>query len=546
VAIETLEVPSFEAKSPNGAAEIAKLEQSILAVKTALAADKSKFEREGETEKAQIFAAHAEILDDSAFGRDAAAAISGGASAAAAWQTVVEAKAEKLRGLKSALMRQRADDLNDLGRRVLFKILGRTPPAQAYSKGTVLVSRELTPSAVAHLDATKIGALVTELGGATSHAAIIARSMGVPYVAGVGDGIKKLGAGVKVIVDGDQGFVHVAPDAATSAQAELDIASRQKDRQARLAQAHRIAETKDGRAVDVGANIGNAKEALDAVAQGSDGVGLLRSEFLFMNRRVAPDEAEQRAELEKIAKALGPRRSLVVRTLDVGGDKPLSYVPMPAEDNPFLGVRGIRLSLRYPELFATQIRAVLAAAAFTKLHIMFPMIAMPEEFKAAKELVLKEAKSLGLDPDHFKLGVMIEVPSAALMADVLAKEVDFFSIGTNDLTQYTLAMDRDHPELAAQADQLEPAVLRLIQMTVQAAHAEKKPVGVCGGIAADTLATPLLVGLDLDELSVPAPAVADVKARVRELNHQRCRALAKEALRAQNAKEVRARLKDFH
>jgi len=202
--------------------------------------------------------------------------------------------------------------------------------------------------------------------------------------------------------------------------------------------------------------------------------------------------------------------------------------------------------LRQPELFATQIRAVLSAAAFTKLHIMFPMIAKPEEFRAAKEAVLKEAKSLGIDPGHFKLGVMIEVPSAALMADVLAKEVDFFSLGTNDLTQYTLAMDRDHPELAAQADQLEPAVLRLIQMTVQAAHAEKKPVGVCGGIAADTLATPLLVGLDLDELSVPAPAVADVKARVRELNHQSCRALAKEALRASNAKEVRALVKDFH
>ena len=546
VTIETLEVPSFEAKSANGAAELAKLQQSILDVKTALSADKSKFERDSEVEKAQIFAAHAEILDDSAFGSEAAAAISGGASAAAAWQSVIEARAEKLKGLNNALMRQRADDLRDIGRKVLFKILGRTPPTQAYSKGTVLVSRELTPSAVAHLDATKIGALVTELGGATSHAAIIARSMGVPYVAGVGEGVKKLGATVRVVVDGDQGFVHVAPDAATFAQAELDIANRRKERQARLSEAHRIAETKDGRAVDVGANIGNAKEALEAVAQGGDGVGLLRSEFLFMNRRVAPDEAEQRAELEKIAKALGPGRSLVVRTLDVGGDKPLSYVPMPAEENPFLGIRGIRLSLRQPELFATQIRAVLSAAAFTKLHIMFPMIAKPEEFRAAKEAVLKEAKSLGIDPGQFKLGVMIEVPSAALMADVLAKEVDFFSIGTNDLTQYTLAMDRDHPELAAQADQLEPAVLRLIQMTVQAAHAQKKPVGVCGGIAADTLATPLLVGLDLDELSVPAPAVADVKARVRELNHQRCRALAKEALRASNAKEVRARLKDFH
>jgi phosphoenolpyruvate-protein phosphotransferase len=545
VTIDTLATPAFEAKSPNSAAELAKLEQSILAVKTTLAADKSKFERAGEVEKAQIFAAHAEILDDSAFEREAAAAISGGASAAAAWQTVVDAKAEKLRSLKSTLMRQRADDLKDIGRRVLFKILGRTPPVQAYSKGTILVSRELTPSSVAHLDATKIGALVTELGGATSHAAIIARSMGVPYVAGVGEGIKKLGASVKVIVDGDQGFVRVAPDAETTAVAERDIVSRRSQRQVRLAEAHRTAKTQDGRTVEVGANIGNAKEAEEAVRLGGDGVGLLRSEFLFMNRRVAPDEDEQRGELEKIARALGTSRSLVVRTLDVGGDKPLSYVPMPAEDNPFLGVRGIRLSLRNPDLFITQIRAVLSATAFTKVQIMFPMIAKLEEFKAAKDIVLREAKNLLVDPKNFKLGVMIEVPSAALMADVLAKEVDFFSLGTNDLTQYTLAMDRDHPELAAEADQLEPAVLRLIQMTVQSAHPAGKPVGICGGIAAETLATPLLVGLDLDELSVPAPAVADVKARIRELNHQKCRALAKDALRANNAKAVRALLKDF-
>lgn len=545
IAIESRPVPAFDAKSSDSAGELAKLERSIAAVQTVLAADRGKFQREGAVEKAQIFAAHAEILEDTALMGDAAAKISGGASAAAAWQEVIEAKAEKLRNLSTALMRQRADDLGDVGYRVLLKILGRTPTPHIFPKGAVLVSRELTPSSVAHLDATRTGALVTELGGATSHAAIIARSMGIPYVASVGEGIKKLRANVKVIVDGDQGFVRVAPDAATSAEAEREIATRQEQRRARVADAQRPAETQDARVVEVGANIGNAREAADAVAQGADGVGLLRSEFLFINRRVAPDEAEQRGEIEKIAKALGPNRSLVVRTLDVGGDKPLSYVPMPPEENPFLGVRGIRLSFRNPELFATQIRAVLSAARFTKLHIMFPMIAKPEEFTAAREIVRKEAEKVNVEATRLRLGVMVEVPSAALMADVLAKDVDFFSLGTNDLTQYTLAMDRDHPELAAQADQLEPAVLRLIQTTVQAAHAEMKPVGVCGGIAAETLATPLLVGLDLDELSVPAPAIADVKARIRTLNHKNCRALTKEALRARSAKEVRALLKDF-
>ena len=264
-----------------------------------------------------------------------------------------------------------------------------------------------------------------------------------------------------------------------------------------------------------------------------------------MNRRLAPTEAEQSAEYSLIGKTLGDKRSLVVRTLDVGGDKPLSYMPVGPEENPFLGVRGLRLSLRYPEIFSTQIRSLLAAAPLTKLCVMFPMVAQLEEFRAAKAAVTAEMHKLGIAPGRVSLGVMIEVPSAALMADAFAQDADFFSIGTNDLTQYTLAMDRGHADLAAKADALDPAVLRLIRMTVQAAHAKKKWVGICGGLAAELVALPLLIGLDVDELSVPAPSIPELKAAVRQLAHQRCRALAERAVGLGSAGAVRKLLEEF-
>ena len=302
-----------------------------------------------------------------------------------------------------------------------------------------------------------------------------------------------------------------------------------------------IAGTLDGVRIEVSANIASLAEAEQALTLGAEGVGLLRSEFLYLERSSAPSHAEQVATYSAIAGVVGTGHNLVVRTLDVGGDKPLAYVPMAHEANPFLGMRGIRLCLERPHLLREQFSAILASADLTRLHIMLPMVTQLSELRMARQLLEEQALALGIKTLP-KLGIMIEVPAAALMADLFAPEVDFFSIGTNDLTQYTLAMDRDHPRLASQADSLHPAVLRLIATTVKAAHAHGKWVGVCGALASETLAVPLLLGLGVDELSVSVPLIPSIKARVRELDFVACQALAQRVLGLESAGQVRAAL----
>jgi phosphoenolpyruvate-protein phosphotransferase len=545
VKVKTFEVPSFPPTSDRPAEEEQQLRRAIQAAQTELGAAKDKFERQNEVEKAQIFAAHNALLSDEALEKDAFASIREGASAAAAWHGIITSHAKKMSALVNPLMRQRADDLKDVGHRVLMKILGMPTDGAAYAKGTVLAGDELTPSDVAHLDPAVIVGLATRHGGSTSHAAIIARSIGVPYVAGLGDAIVRLTTGMSVIVNGEQGSVHLNPDAQVLDKARLEMKRSADLRVEHLVSARKPAVTTDGHKVEIGANIASAKEAAAAVEHGADGVGLLRSEFLFINRRQAPTEPEQQKEFETIGNALGENRTLVVRTLDVGGDKPLPYMPMAPEENPFLGIRGVRLSLRHPDMFAAHIRAILAAAPLTRLSIMFPMVALLAEFRDAKAMVEGEMRKLSIASSRVSIGVMVEVPSAAILADALAAEADFFSIGTNDLTQYALAMDRGHPELASKADALDPAVLRLIQMTVQGAHAKKRWVGICGGLAAEVIALPLLVGLDVDELSVPVPVIPELKAALRAVAYGRCRELAKQALALGSAGAVRALLKDF-
>jgi phosphocarrier protein FPr len=304
------------------------------------------------------------------------------------------------------------------------------------------------------------------------------------------------------------------------------------------------ATTRDGHRVEVAANIGGAGEAHRVVEVGGEGVGLLRTEFLFMDRRVAPDEEEQVRAYLAIARELGPDRILVIRTLDVGGDKPLSYLPIATEANPFLGERGIRLTLNRPELFRAQIRAVLRSSPDGKVAIMFPMVATLSEWRAARALVEQERVALGVAP--IQIGIMVETSAAALIAERFAREADFFSIGTNDLTQYTLAMDRSNPRLASQLDALHPAVLQLIERTVAGAHAHQRWVGVCGALAGDLAAVPVLVGLGVDELSVDLPIVPAVKARVRGLSLEECRVTARSALVAGDGAEVRAIVAERH
>jgi phosphocarrier protein FPr/phosphocarrier protein len=371
--------------------------------------------------------------------------------------------------------------------------------------------------------------------------AIIARSMGIPAVCGIDEAALALPAGARVVIDGTHGLLKVSPEESFVSKVRERVARQAARREAEKASAFAPARTRDGHRVEVAANVRNAKEAREAMAAGAEGVGLLRSEFLFFDREAAPDEEEQAAAYAGVAEAVGRERPAVIRTLDVGGDKPLPYLPIPREANPFLGLRGVRVSLEYPEAFRTQLRAILRAAPLGNVHVMFPMVATLDEVRAAKQILAEEQRAV---PHALKVGIMIEVPSAAVIAEVLAREVDFFSIGTNDLTQYVLAMDRGHPSLARHADALHPAVLRMIAMTVEGAHEHGKWVGVCGGIASDVLAVPILVGLGVDELSVDIPSIAPVKATISRWSMDACAAAATAVLRLRTTGEVRKYLAD--
>ncbi|ALL70563.1 PTS system, glucose-specific IIA component (plasmid) [Paraburkholderia caribensis MBA4] len=492
--------------------------------------------------KAQILDAHLELLDDPDLSDTTITRIGEGKSAGFAWREAFEQQAGALEKVDNPLLRERAGDIRDVGRRVLA-LLADVKQAQIdVPADSILIAEELSPSDTASLDRTRVLGFCTSMGGATSHVAILARSLGIPAICGIDETALQLADGTLVVLDGSRGTLRRDPSAEALNQARERIERQSARREQEKLAASKPAMTADGHRVEVVANIRNAQEARDAVAAGAEGVGLLRSEFLFDNRDTAPSEDEQATEYCAVAQALGAERPLVVRTLDVGGDKPLSYMPLPKEDNPFLGLRGLRVSLDRPDIFRTQLRAILRAADIGNLHVMFPMVTAIEEVLAARKLLLEEA---GDRAKRIKIGVMIEVPAAALIAGPLAREVDFFSIGTNDLTQYTLAMDRGHPKLAKQADALHPAVLRLIGMTVEGAHAHGKWVGVCGGIASDAMAVPVLAGLGVDELSVSIPAVGSIKAQLARLTMPAARDLAAAALRLGTAAEVRALLAQF-
>jgi len=488
--------------------------------------------------KAAIFAAHMELLDDPDFREIADSAMAKGKSAAFAWKRATELHAERLAALRNELLAQRANDVRDVGQRVLLHLTGITQMPPVYPERSVLIAEDLTASDAATMEPGRVVGFATLRGGATSHVAILARSLGIPAVAGIEPRALEVTNGTPVILDGAKGSLRLSPPA--------EEIKRITDRQARLAaqraedMAHALeaATTRDGHRVLVFANIDGLKHAQQVDSLGGEGVGLLRSEFLFMDRASAPSEDEQAQCYSAIVKSVGSDHPVVIRTLDVGGDKPLPYLPIPREDNPFLGERGIRVGLDRPEVLRTQLRAILRASSAGKAAVMFPMIATVQEVRDAKAVLAEEAKSLGVEP--IKCGIMVEVPSVPMLMHSFADEADFFSIGTNDLTQYTLAMDRGHPKLAPKVDALNPAVLRLIAQTIDGAHARHRAVAICGGVAGDPQAVPILVGLDIDELSVSLPAIPTVKAQIRRLTLTSCRELAQRALNCSTAAEVRA------
>jgi phosphocarrier protein FPr len=488
--------------------------------------------------EAEIFEAHLALLDDPEMVKAALDRIEDGDAAARAWHEVTEAQAEELAALQSELLAARAADVRDVARRVLRILSGADEGRPSLpDEPVVLVAKDLSPSDTVSLDLNRVLGFCTAAGGPNSHTAILARALSLPAIVGAGSDVLALSNGIQVILDGASGQLTLEPDA-TALDAAREAKRKQRIRRAAaLEAAGEPAITRDGHRMEIVANIGGVAESRQAAERGAEGVGLLRTEFLFLERSSAPTEDEQFEAYRDIAQAL-EGQPVIVRTLDIGGDKPIPYLPVPYEENPFLGERGIRLCLARPELLRTQLRALLRASEYGFLRVMFPMIADLEELRRAKAVVETIRSELGAPP--IEVGIMIEVPSAALLAEVLAREVDFFSIGTNDLTQYTMAMDRTHPTLAGQADGLHPAVLRLVDSTVRGAHAADRWVGVCGELAADPQAVPILVGLGVDELSVNVPAVPIVKAQVRSLELSKAQELAAQALQCGTAAEVRA------
>ncbi len=494
-------------------------------------------ERAGEGQ-ASIFLAHAEFLDDPDLEQAVESHIETGASAGRAWQQTIEERVAELRLVDDPLIAGRAVDLGDVGSRVLNFLAHRIDEGPLMpTRPVILLAEDLTPSDTAGLDPAFVLGFCTAGGGPTSHSAIIARALGIPAIVGTGPALLNQSEGIEVILDGNRGNLYVAPNPGTLASARKAIKAMDEQRNAEKLRCYEPALMTDGHRVEVVANIGHVEEAAQAVNAGGEGVGLLRTEFLFLDRKLPPSEEEQFIAYRAMAQALS-NLPLIIRTLDIGGDKGAPYLDLPAEDNPFLGVRGIRLCLARPDLFRTQLRAIYRAAEFGLIRIMFPMVSTMEDLEAAKTIAAEvrwETGAIAVD-----IGIMIEVPSAVMMADELAQEVDFFSIGTNDLTQYALAMDRGHPILAKQADGLHPAVLRMIDHTVQAAKAAGKWVGVCGGIAGDPRGAAILTGLGVTELSVSIPSIAAIKAQIRSLSLEKVQTLAHQAVACRTAAEVRS------
>jgi phosphocarrier protein FPr len=490
------------------------------------------------TAEAAIFDVHLEILDDPDLLDNVLLMIDEEQGAAQAWQATIESRAKLVAGLNDPLLAARSADLHDVGYRVLRLLVGADGQGHKLpDHPVVIMAEDLAPSDTAALDKEKVLGFGTAVGGPTAHSAIIARALSLPAVVSAGEAVLDIPEGTMVILNGDTGILTLNPDEAALAKAKAAQEKWLAQRAAAQKMAADPAITQDGHRVEIAANIGGVADAEKAMASGAEGVGLLRTEFLFLERTEPPTEDEQFDVYRGIAEAM-QGLPVIIRTLDIGGDKPLPYIDVPPEANPFLGERGIRLCLNRPELLRQQLRAILRAAEYGQIRIMFPMVSDISEWRAARAMV--EEVRAELNAPAVELGIMIEVPSAALMADAFAPEIDFFSVGTNDLTQYTLAMDRMHPSLAGKSDGLHPAVLRLISMTVKAAHECGKWVGVCGELGADLQAGPILVGLGVDELSVTVPSIATVKANVRSMTLEEAKRLAERALKCSTAAEVRA------
>ncbi len=539
---QTLEVDRHLADDPG--AELEQLERALDRGRQQLAELVVRAREQVAADEASIFDAHAMFLDDpSLLGRVRQKIEANRFNAPAAWKDAFEHYAHQMEAMDDEYLRARAADIRDVGRRVLRILLGKEASHDAsLLEPSIVIARDLAPSDTVQLDKEFVLGFGTAEGGATSHTAILAKALGLPAVVGIGPTLTQVQPGVNLILDGDEGSLWISPDQATQddfrgRQAKAHLVSAEN-----LKHAHAPAVTVDGIQVEIVANVGSLDDSHTALHMGAEGVGLLRTEFLYLERQSAPSEAEQTTAYDAILDVMGDR-PVVVRTLDVGGDKPLPYIGLGEEHNAFLGWRAIRMCLDRPDFFKVQLRALWRASPDHDLRIMFPMIATVDEVRQARAL-LNEARQEVMDAGHriansVQVGIMVEIPSVAILADLMAPEVDFFSVGTNDLTQYTLAADRTNPRVARLGDACHPAVLRQIRDVTLAAHALGKWVGVCGELAGDPSGVPILLGLGLDELSMTPHAIPAAKAQIRRWSAKAAGGLAKKALALNSAQAVR-------
>jgi phosphotransferase system enzyme I (PtsI) len=523
--------------------EINRLEQAIAVARSQITRLRDLAAKRMGEEEAAIFDAHLAFLDDPAFTGEMKTRIRESRKNA---EAVCRDVSEEMKALFSSLddeyMKARADDIRDVSQRLLLLLSGKQPfDPSLLAPGSVVVAEELTPSDTAQFP-EGIAGMVTARGSQTAHAAIMARTLGLPAVLGLGDALQQIKDGDTLLLDGENGTVVIRPTLAEEEAAKKKIAAQTKERAQLLKEAAQDAVTADGKRIDVFANIGSPHDVDAALTHHAEGVGLFRTEFLYLENDHWPTEEEQTVAYTRVLKAFGGK-PVIIRTLDIGGDKDLPYANLPKEENPFLGHRAIRFCLSRPELFKTQLRALLRASVHGNLWILLPMVSTLTEVREAKALISacrRELEREGVPvAEHIPVGVMIEVPAAALIADLLAREVDFMSIGTNDLTQYTLAADRGNEQVSSLYDAAHPAVLRLVQMTCRAAQKAGIPVGMCGELAGDPAMTEILVGLGLTELSMSASSIPAVKQAVRSVQTAQAEQAAERALQLESGDEIR-------
>ena len=541
---EEIVIPDYTVAEDKVDEEIGKFAAAMAATLKQLDTIRQKALEEMGPEEAAIFEAHMQIAQDPSLSDGIKSLVEAShTNVVAATAQTIETFANIFLGMEDAYMRERGADIKDIGDRLMRNMLGMNPRGLSHISGEViLVAQDLAPSDTASLDKNVVKGIVTAAGGPTSHAAIMARTLEIPAVMGIGD-IESFVDGDKAVVLGTDGIVEINPSDADWAEYTNQAGAFQEELKRLRESANLEATTTDGHYVELFGNIGKAKDAKNALTMGAQGIGLYRTEFLYMENDELPAEDVQFEEYKKVAQDM-KGKPVIIRTMDIGGDKELKCLDLPSEMNPFLGYRAIRISLNRPDIFKVQLRALLRASAFGDIHIMYPMIASVEEVKQAnamldecKEELTAEGKEFNKD---IKVGIMIEVPAAAVISPILAKYVDFFSIGTNDLCQYTLAVDRMNEAIGSLYQPLHPGVLRLIKHVIDASHEQGKFTGMCGELASDPVATMILLGLGLDEFSMTASSIPLIKNILRSVSKAECEEVANKALTMDTAEEITA------